>query len=368
MFHYLIALRKKILFVLGKALSILPHKVLNVIIESSLQGAQDKGPDFLTLHRRPKSGAASRTSYLPVLNPNITPPTIGLIIQGAIRHEDNFTLESVHYYRQSMPSTQIIVSTWEDEAPEILTRLKDAGAIVVTSVKPKVSGAINVNFQTRSTLSGIQRARELGCDYVAKSRSDQRIYAPNILVFLYELLVQFPLKNESNQTARLLTTNFATMMFIPFYFADQFMFGATDDMEKYWSPPDNQLTTRIGFFGKTIRQVIESDVVPEIFLTQHYLTKIGVSYSLTLAESWRALANHFIVIDREWLDSYWPKYAPHNEYADRDYSGASCAQTVRFLDWLRLYQQYSADASAPEHLLDEPFDKAVSLLDTNRDN
>ena len=111
-----------------------------------------------------------------------------VVIQGPLQSKDDFTLETVKIYKKIYPLSPIIVSTWHSESKKDLRDLERAGAVLVVSNKPINTGWGNIKLQVVSTESGLLCARELGCKYVAKTRTDWRMYRPSALQCLNSLL------------------------------------------------------------------------------------------------------------------------------------------------------------------------------------
>ena len=132
----------------------------------------------------------------------INAPGCAIILQGPILKKNDFTLETVRIYKKTYPAAVLIVSTWQDEDPECLARLRKAGAEVVLNTKPAFAGTWSINFQTVSARGGIVRAKELGIPYIIKSRTDQRMYAPNVLETLHNLVSYFNTPKNLAATAR----------------------------------------------------------------------------------------------------------------------------------------------------------------------
>lgn len=164
---------------------------------------------------------------------------MAVVLQGPLVRDNNFTLETVKLYKKIFPQTFIIVSTWEDEKIEDVALLKKEGAGVILNRKPSYPAPYNLNRQITSAQSGIQRAQEMGAEYVIKSRTDHRVYAPNTKKFLINLIHTFPLThNYPLQKQRLATTCYGgTFKYRLYNVSDIFMFGCIEDMLLYWSPP-----------------------------------------------------------------------------------------------------------------------------------
>ena len=267
---------------------------------------------------------------------------IAIVIQGKLKLEEDFTLETVRLYRRTFPDCPIYVSTWSDEAPEAVVALEDAGATVLLNNPPALAGWSHLNYQIRSTLAGIQAATEAGCHYVLKTRTDTRMYAGNIAPFLVGLILQFQVRGTRNAKGRLVVLDWATRLFLPQHPADILMFGHIEDMTAYWSAP---LCDEQDIPDSTIRhQFVEllNPLVPEIYLCRNYLRKLAYAFEPTVASWWQILGDLFIVVDRSQLEHFWWKYdyqAEHQNTVD-DFRRNEAVCTFR--DWLGVMHARSA--------------------------
>ncbi|EGP5048092.1 hypothetical protein E4K24_000345 [Enterococcus faecium] len=108
--------------------------------------------------------------------------------------KDDFTYETVKLYKKIFSTEEIIISTWDNLEKEDVAKFKSIGCHVVLSAYPNSSGRGNVNYQT--SYAGIRKAKELGCKYVIKSRTDQRITKTNIVDYMRNLIEKFKPENE----------------------------------------------------------------------------------------------------------------------------------------------------------------------------
>ena len=262
---------------------------------------------------------------------------IGIVIQGPIFTPNDFTIETLRLYRQLFPGVPIIVSTWTDTPPDLIAAVSSLGADVVLSALPPYRGYGNVNYQIVSTVAGLKRAKELGCTWVVKSRADQRIYAPSSLGFLKSLVETFP--PSAGLDSRIIVMGI-TRKYKLYHLADMFHFGHVDTLLTYWDAPHD--TRR--FNEPDMRQDADSFkrisrlLICEAYLFTTFLSKVGERLQGTLQDSWRMIAKHAVVIDRESLDLFWPKYRLAREYRDRTYSGINLAQEISFAEWLMFHR------------------------------
>ena len=156
-----------------------------------------------------------------------------IIIQGPI-DENEYILETVKYYRRVFQSATLVVSTWQKSNHATVEQLQQLGAIVVLSETPKLPGRLNINYQTVSTLAGINTARRCGCKYVLKVRSDQRITKFSALGHLKALL---KIRDNPQKSVVLLGDTYNSYWSFPFHISDFVCFGEVDQVESYFNIP-----------------------------------------------------------------------------------------------------------------------------------
>src|SRR4029079_1102553 len=78
------------------------------------------------------------------------------------------------------PGARLILSTWKTESDAVLNAFRKLGIEVVQSDPPEKPGQQNINFQLVSSRAGVERAAEMGAQYVLKTRTDQRLYSANL--------------------------------------------------------------------------------------------------------------------------------------------------------------------------------------------
>lgn len=239
---------------------------------------------------------------------------VAIVIQGPLVLEDNFTLETVKIYKKNYPEHLIIVSTWNDISDSQLNAFKSIGVELVLNEKPALVGALNVNLQIVSSKNGILKAKELGCNYVYKTRTDQRFYALNITSYLLTVLQQQPLVGDkTSQKLRLVSASMTTVKYRPYGLGDMFMFGDIDDMLLYWdSKLDDRKMMKNDIPKMSVLEIAKLKLA-EIYLCTNFLDKIGYTYDFTLSDTWKVYADKFYIIDFEQLQLFWGKYAWRNE-------------------------------------------------------
>ena len=157
-----------------------------------------------------------------------------IVMQGPLRHEDDFTLETVRRYPTNFPNAPIIVSTWDDERGEATAALKSAGAHVVTHRPPEERGVQNSNLQMWSAAKGVATADDLGAAFVLRTRTDQRLYSERLLGVLHATVENFPLEDEQgSQSQRMVGLSFNTFAYRMYGLSDMYTYGATEDLLSY---------------------------------------------------------------------------------------------------------------------------------------
>lgn len=325
----------------------------------------DRGTSFLTLHRRPRRAAEIGTWP----QPGIEPARAAVVIQGPIATEHDFTLETCRLYTRLMPGAHLILTTWADTAPALLAPFADLGVTVVLSEKPAYAGPFNVNMQITTAAAGVRRAVEDGAQWVMKTRTDQRLYAPDALAFLVALAEAFPVAGGTAQRRRIVGVGLGSLKFAPYHPTDQTVFGDAQDMLAYWTPPLRERDSQEGlqtdaatlFASMPVGELCRR-AAAESYLASRFLTRMGRSLDWTLEDTWAAYRDHFCFADIAATDFYWVK---GQTYSQREHSVSYAALTNRtefgFRDWLLLHGGHyaPADARPYEGVLDRRFGDAV---------
>lgn len=297
---------------------------LQAVLVEELNGIDSVWTSVISRPKRPEP-------HPPVLA-NDCPAAV--MMQGPLRCEDDFTVETVRHYRRAMPAARIIVSTWDDEDANAIQQLESAGARVVLSERPANRGAMNVNLQICGTQAGLRAVREEGHELVLKTRTDARIYSYHALDFFAGLMRSFPLHAHAQQHARIVTLDFATRLLIPNHPSDMLMFGRLDDLERFWDAPysehpERPRTSNMG--------MLWTEQTPELYLCESYLRRIGRPFERTIASWWRTLAELFVVVDRASIDYFWPKYEYVREHRVASTEQVQALTLCGFRDWMNLY-------------------------------
>ena len=259
-----------------------------------------------------------------------------IVIQGPIVAKEDFTLNTIKLYHHYFPLAKIIVSVWEDD--ENVSNLGDISgynAEIVFAAKPICRGYQGVNLQLATSYAGIFRAKQLGCDYAFKTRSDMRYYSADMIALMQWYIQEFPLrKKDVPQKERLVI--FPPRYDYCFFFCDFFMFGHVDDMMNYW---DINRSFSDDYTGESA----------ETMLAIRYAQFIGkdIENSLqNIKEYAQVVFDYFAVVDDKMLFYVWNKYFYHKQW-EHEYH----YNIINFVDWYA--KQFSLDVQSDDVELDD---------------
>jgi len=338
-------------FCLRVCLKAIGEHRLNGLLTRLLPEAEKRLGTFITYHQRPVSSSLVRTKGGTLR----AYPKTAIVLQGPIIRDSMFTSETVRLYRGHFPADSIVLSTWEDESDEAARIAESNGIHVVLNRRPAYTGQSNINLQIISSRNGIAKAKELGAEYVLKTRTDQRFYAPDVPRFLHDMTEIFPVRGgNGTQKKRIVGVNLNTFLYRMYGLSDMLLYGHVEDMTRYWGVAQDDRVFSEEFVesrGKSLR-IFANWRVCEVYLATEFLQGVGHALEWTLADSWKAFSNHFCIVDKEQLDLFWPKYN-RLEYRSLNYEEFNTKSEMTFRDWINIYRDLESMA-VPEHLLDRP--------------
>lgn len=202
-----------------------------------------------------------------------------IIVQGSSSYTEQL--------REALKDFNVIFSTWVGEEK----KYSDSD-LVVYSQLPLYAGPANLNLQKITTIAGLNRAKELGYKRALKLRSD--IIPTNISEFVKYL--------DNNSMNFLCWHCHEVYPNCPGYLIDYLMSGSIDDLIVLWDIQDMSWC-----------------LVPEIHLTQQYITKlmnkVEIEYFLpTLNEN-----NDLFWIKRDIRLSSYQANQIYNKYRKYDF-------------------------------------------------
>lgn len=307
---------------------------------------------FYTVHKRPKESK----NILPSIVKYNNMPKTAIVMQGQVITKNNFTLETALLYRKFFPDTALILSTWKNEDQETIKKIRESGWSVIENEKPLYSGHFNINYQIVSSVNGIKLAKELGLDYVLKTRTDQRMNNPNSLQIFHYLDSLYPPHNNK-QTRRLFVPNIGTLQYRPYGVGDMIMFGHINDMILYWDAKHDMRADTLEMFPTVIE--IAKIRKTEVYLCTEYLEKIKQPISWTLNDSWTIFGKYFCIFDNTLLDMFWYKYQVHEEYRFHYYNKIHTHQLMHYYEWVACYKNLYNPMSLPEEILNTQIGEAL---------
>lgn len=274
---------------------------------------------------------------------------VAVVLQGPIKKEFDFTEETIKIYLKTFEGCKIILSTWNSEDDHLCDKIRNLGVEVVKSKAPEPSW-LNMNHQIVSTRAGLQVAKDLGCEFVFKTRTDQRMYETNIVEYLLNMLKVFPLEtNVSQQKYRLITTSFNTFKFRLYEPSDMFLFGHIDDVMNYWSCPFVERARNIEISHKLLEFCKQEPA--EIYFFTNFLKRTGWNLEWTLSDSWLAYAERLCIIDTVSIGLYWPKYSNLVNRFRNFFGKNNVLEELTFKEWLDLYINKNNKFYVPEYYI-----------------
>lgn len=254
-------------------------------------------------------------------------------MQGAIKYEYDFTLETVKLYKKLYPKTVLIVSTWEEESEKYLKKIENVGVIIIKNSKPDKSGHGSINYQLKSTKIAIDIALSRDCEYILKTRTDQRLYGESNISYLLQLLNDYPINISVSANARIIICSNGCFSGRLYNISDMILFGMAEDILAYFSCPYDCRNNLTIVQGDDLLEYSKKRP-GEIYFSTNYIEYLGFDLKWTEEDSMYFIKELFLIVDNEALDWYWPKYTD-SEYRWRDYSGSGLRQLTH-KDWKRL--------------------------------
>lgn len=280
---------------------------------------------------------------------------IAIIMQGPLILENHFTLNTLKFYRKIYPKCKIIVSTWDNENSEEVTRIEEIGVIVLRNTRPINTGLGNMNFQILSTRNGIKKAEELGVQYILKTRTDQRINKCNVLDFFESLTETFPVLENKKQKKRIIAFQGTVggTMFVPYFIADFLYYGHIDDLKQLFAIPLDDMNLSKDDRLKWLQEIKRKNptiqeyynlTAPEIMIMKNYVkTYISSNYKDTVEDYWKFVRDYLVTVSWDDIGLFWPKYNRYDEstffriVSRKDNRYNYYQYTWTFNNWLMLY-------------------------------
>lgn len=247
-----------------------------------------------------------------------------ILMTGQPRLEENFTLETVRFYGKCYPGITVIVSTWEGEDDETISSLeKEKNCVLVLTPMPKESGDGSINYQRVAGLEGVKKAKELGFQYVLKTRSDTRVTMPGVIDELTDLIERYPLEEnagEGKQSERIILFN--AYLLLPFMESQMFYFGGVDDLIVLFSDVSmavkrHETYSANEFIAKeyTYSDMFANGNILSDF-AKYFFSEMGVNVQCKIDCWWKTLGERTICLPLSYLRPLWVKYDYNHEQSD----------------------------------------------------
>jgi len=288
---------------------------------------------FLTTHARPKYAS----NILSESTNSYNERDYAFVIQGPIGSYSEFLYETILLYNQLFPRVLIIVSTWKDEDSLTIKKIEKLGAVVLQTEIPDSSGLFNVDLQTLSTSVGLDFASKKGVRFCIKTRPDCRIYKSNTISFLKSMLKTFPVELESKISSRIIASSVASCKYRVYGLTDIFLFGATQDLQRYFSPVLHKEWLKKNNLNVDTPLIEGTPVISEIFLCARYLDSLDIELQWSLEHWWECLKDFFCIVDNDAIDLFWYKHDWSYEKRFTRAYGYKNPRSLEFSDWLTLF-------------------------------
>jgi len=294
-------------------------------------------------------------------------PVTAIIIQGPLG-EISFFLKSLAFYAAFHEEHPKIIVTYLNADPIAIERLntwikeKPNFYLYMLSQPPHIDS----NLQILSTLFGLHKAKNLGCNYALKTRSDMIFSSAHLIDILHTHLNAFCDYTPSSMAAKIVVGSMNSFIARPYCVSDFFSFGCIDDMLNMWtlrlsdgsgiqdSEPmiSKYHSDESGTMSFPLLKSLEDTIIrvqsrrSEHYITSNLVRDNGFKYSNLISDYWGFVRSCLIIVDSPSLGICWPKYlnttsdykyrqgwAQISEYLQTEYR----MKEWSFADWLHLY-------------------------------
>lgn len=226
---------------------------------------------------------------------------IAILMQGPVIEKLAFTLNTLRLYRYQYPNISIVLSTWVGVSTEFREKLALINVKLIENSPPDNKGWSNINLQIVSTSNGLKTLKLMQVEYALKTRTDQRIYAPDDYMGYMKHLVG---TNASQPTCppKLVVSNLNMFVNRPYIVSDMFMFGLLSEMINYWDVPLQKNCEPIG------NSDFLSENLSEAYFVNKFIERKNYHVKNSLDDSINFVGSHFCVVDFRVLELFWYKY------------------------------------------------------------
>ena len=239
------------------------------------------------------------------------------------------------------PRGFVVLSTWTDADPALVTALSPWVDEIVTSDRPTPVGVQNRNCQIVSTLAGIERAMARGARTILKTRTDLAVLNEDVFGqgrwWLDRIGCQAA--RAAGLHDRVIVPSSFTRKYLLYHPSDLVMLGDARDLRRFWSAaldPRGGSLLSADWIDMPLTALNMSGHPAESYLGLEFCRSIRRPVAGTLEDSWAFYRDLFAVVDNDWFDLVWFKNLAIPDVGVR----SGLRQTVSHAFWQRL--QYDA--------------------------
>jgi len=257
---------------------------------------------------------------------------LAIVLQGPV---SKFTQMACNYYLHNYKDLNVILSTWKQEDTSKFSELLSNNRFhLIESEKPNFEGISNINLQITSSLKGLERAKDLKCEYVIKSRTDQILLSKSLLTNLHFIFQSYGMNDYHRN--RIVISERNTFISRIYGISDMFQFGKTADVFNYWNCElDDRNWKDIDSHESAVNdeEGFARLRLAEVYVATSYLERINHEINFTIKDSLNCFWQYFVVIDNAKSGLVWNKYGRNTT---RLQNQDTKFRELDFLTWLRL--------------------------------
>lgn len=283
-----------------------------------------------------------------------------IIIQGPIKRERDYTLETVKLYLSQNPNTYVIVSTWDTERLFEFNELENPNLYIVTSKLPDTAGSHNFNYQRISTNAGIKKANELNVKFVCKTRTDHRIYAPYFMRTL-QIMLEKAVPPQLCSGGRVIENSSHICKFRPYSMSDAFQYAKIGDIQELWDvAPDLRNRTAEEYQREKDGRVrlidYALDDIAEVGLHLRYSKKVAPSLTLSLLDYYKFIVDKFYIIDDQLIQLHMYRHDNRERFrvGDPGFEANRDLTRIDHMTWLRMTEGFFPNINFDVYKVEQP--------------
>lgn len=228
-----------------------------------------------------------------------------ICLQGPVLTTNNFTKRVLVRYHQLYPKVKLIVGLWDDTDTLPLRELRFVEVVRVKRTdRWRISG--NLDLQVSLNKAMHERAMQLGCKFIFKTRCDQLMLDPDFLVGFFYWFRQF-----SNDRRKIVFPLHGSVFNTRLKICDQFMFGEASAINSYWSLGYDDVLEVV----RELESIGIAEPAPEQILFAKY-AKDKISIMDTNINSLNKKISKIIIFSDDgsetlWWEKYSYRFRPH---------------------------------------------------------